>query len=53
MPTIRINICQLKGFCEPFRRRVGECTLLKYKFLLDINCQNFGNIIQQKLYIKM
>ena len=24
----------------------------KYKLVLDINCQNFGNIIQLKLYIK-
>ena len=27
LPTIRKNICQWEGFCKPFGRRVGECTM--------------------------
>ena len=53
MPTIRINICQLKGFCEPFRRRVGECTFFKYFFigykLLKFWEYNSAEIVHQKV----
>ena len=34
--------CKLDGFCVPFGHRVGECTFLKFIFLLDIWCQQFG-----------
>ena len=41
MPTLE-DECKLNGFCVPFGHRVGECTFLKFIFLLDIWCQQFG-----------